>query len=253
MNQAVSICGDLSAPGKLVITCEHASSRVPPPLCPTIEDREWLATHYGFDIGAAEVVRELARRTNSLGILAQFSRLVCDANRHASHPEWICLEIEGYAPSFNRHLDSSERIRRRRTYYDPYHEAVDRLLALHDPDDVLLVAVHSFTPRLGQEVREMEIGVLFDQHESLARDLARLIGEQTGYHTALNQPYSGFDGMIYSVCRHGQELGVPYLEVEVRQDLVDTVTGARVVAGQLAGALRDLAAPARGSPPCCPA
>lgn len=242
MEPAVSICGVRSANAKLLITCEHASPQVPPPLQTTAEDRQWLQTHHGHDIGAADVVRELASATGSIGILAGFSRLVCDANRPVSSPEWIYPHVEDHLLSFNQQLDPGEVARRRRTYYDPYHEAVDSQLLQHlaGGTEVLLLAVHSFTPRLGDEVRQMKTGVLFDQHESLASRLARLIDEQTGFCTALNQPYSGFDGMIYSVWRHGQDHGVPYLEVEIRQDLIDSVDGARAMAGALAAALRRL-------------
>ena len=41
--------------GPLVLSCEHASARIPPPLTTTASDREWLGTHWALDIGARAV------------------------------------------------------------------------------------------------------------------------------------------------------------------------------------------------------
>ncbi len=58
-----------------------------------------------------------------------------------------------------------------------------------------------------------------------------------GFAVELNAPYSGFDGLIYSARRHGLEHGIEYLELEVRQDLIDTPAAAERVGLRIARAL----------------
>ena len=229
-------------PGPLVLTCEHASAHIPAPLRAGAADRRWLATHWAVDIGAANLVREIARRTSSVAVLARFSRLVCDANRPPEAADWIRPEVEGRALELNSTVAPGERRRRRRLYHDPYHAEVDRVIQarLDAGLDPLLVAVHSFTPQLGRERRRMEAGVLFDQHhELLARRLAYRL-RRAGLRTALNRPYSGRRGLIYSVQRHGQAHGLPYLQLELRQDRVADPSRARAMGRLVADALRQL-------------
>jgi predicted N-formylglutamate amidohydrolase len=224
--------------GPFLFTCEHASPRIPSPLRSGPGDREWLATHWGLDIGAATVTRELVRRTRSPAVLARFSRLVCDANRPSDSPDWIRFEVEGHELGFNRRVDARERKRRQRRFHDPYHAAIDRLVrSSKSKAEPVLVAVHSFTPVLGRERRTMELGVLFNEHVRLGQRLARLFA-QDGWQVVENAPYSGkVPGMIYSIERHGQAHGVPHLELELRQDLIDTAPRARIVGRRLAAAL----------------
>jgi predicted N-formylglutamate amidohydrolase len=237
---AYEICGDPAAAGPLVITCEHASAQIPEPLRASPADRPWLVTHWALDIGAATVARELVRLSGSMGLLARASRLICDLNRPPDHPEWILREIEGHELSFNQALGPAERERRRLTYFMPYHQAVDVLLSERLTRGPLsqLLTIHSFTPKLGDEVRTMELGLLFDeQHVQRANKLASLLRHE-GFVSALNEPYDGFDGVsIYSVWRHGTAHGVPYIEIEVRQDLIGTPARARAVAGRIWPAL----------------
>lgn len=222
----------------MVITCEHASARIPAPLSIMAEDRPTLATHWALDIGAANVTRTLVRCTGSVAVLACFSRLVCDANRPVDDPTWIRETAGGYRLSFNRGLTPDERLRRQQTYYEPYHDAVDRTLGrqVQLGGEVLLLAVHSFTPVLGTEIRDMELGVLFNQHEPIALRLASALGE-AGFRTALNEPYSGLGGMMFAAERHGRVHDVVYLEIEIRQDLIDTAPRARAFGRRMADAL----------------
>ena len=59
--------------------------------------------------------------------------------------------------------------------------------------------------------------------------------------TEANAPYSGKDGLIYSAARHGNAAGIPYLEIELRQDLIASERSARAIAGRVARALDEAA------------
>ena len=103
----------------------------------------------------------------------------------------------------------------------------------------MLLSVHSFTPQLGEDVRTMDVGVLFDPYEAVARRFQSEIGAE-GLKVALNEPYSGRNGLMYSAHRHGTVHGALYLELEINQALIDTPSGARKMGRVLTRALRRL-------------
>jgi predicted N-formylglutamate amidohydrolase len=218
-------------PGGILLTCEHASNRVPAPWRPRPADRRLLATHWGFDIGAAAVTRELARRLPAVAVMSRFSRLLLDPNRAPDDPTLVLTHTDDGAPSFNRSVDRAARIMR---FHDPFHAEVDAAVRRHRPR--LLVSIHTFTPSFRDQRRPMEAGVLFDRHDELAGRLVAALAKG-GLATRANEPYSGKDGLIYSAARHGAAHDVPYLEIELRQDLVASRRGARDVAARVRRAL----------------
>ena len=111
-----------------------------------------------------------------------------------------------------------ERGQRVRAYWEPYHAAIDRMIAAA-PAEVLL-SIHSFTPVYEGEVREVEIGVLFCTDAALAEHVAEGLRARTGREVRLNEPYSGVNGLMYACYRHAQENGLLALELEFRQDLL---------------------------------
>ena len=97
-------------------------------------------------------------------------------------------------------------------------------LALHRPAVIvsgiaeIVLGVHTFTPLYEGQPRTMEIGVLFDREEDLAERTAAVL-RHAGMIVAMNQPWSGRDGLIYSVECHADAHARRALELEVRQDL----------------------------------
>lgn len=249
VHEAVEVAGDRHHTRRLVVTCEHASNRLPAPLQAAGEDAKWLDTHWGWDPGAGDVVRDLVHRKASVAILSRFSRLICDPNRAPLESDWIRTECEGYALSFNKNISPEERARRKATYYDPYHEEIDRCLSerLSRGGDVLLLSVHSFTPNFMGVVRDMEMGVLFDRFDPVAERFASHLRDQ-GFVTALNEPYSGKDGQIFSAQHHGHRHGVIYLELEIRQDIIDNSEKVQDVSSRLCDALTALQIRSRNRP-----
>lgn len=240
-------------PGALLFTCEHASNRVPRPWRLRPADRALLATHWGYDIGARPLTIELARLAGGTAALSRFSRLLIDPNRDPTDPSAVLHACDDGAPTFNRRFDRlfdrlddhtlhpgrddrealhAERVRR---FHVPFHDRLDRTIRLRKPR--FLCSVHSFTPVFRDNARAMEAGVLFDQHDDLADDLLQALRAQ-GIRAEANEPYSGKAGLIYSANRHGTNHGLPYLEIEVRQDLLASGRLARDVARKVWGALR---------------
>jgi predicted N-formylglutamate amidohydrolase len=211
-------------PGPVLYTCEHASNRLPRPWRARRGDRPLLAAHWGYDIGAARVTRVLARRTPGLAVLARWTRLLLDPNRDPADPTAVLTHTDDGDPSFNRTVDLPGRVAR---FHGPFHTAIAEAIALSRPRWIW--SIHSFTPSFRSVARPMEAGVLFDQHDETCARLADALNAE-GLRTELNEPYSGKAGLIYSASRHGRGQGVPYLEIELRQDLIASRAGASRVA-----------------------
>ncbi len=226
-----------------VLTAEHASAAVPWPLVASPADRATLMSHWAFDLGVAEVVEALVDVLPAVAALSQVSRLVIDANRPPEHEDAVRRVADDHALQFNRDVDTAEHARRVAAYHVPYHDAITTLItaqrALPRQDELRILSVHSFTPVLGIKPRWMEAGVLYDQHDALAERFAGALRAQ-GFATALNEPYSGKDGLIYAANRHGQASGLRYLELELRQDILATPAMCQDVAQRVAAALRTL-------------
>jgi predicted N-formylglutamate amidohydrolase len=213
--------------GKLLLTCEHASERLPAPFSWPLPDRRLVGTHWAFDLGAREVTFELARALDASAVLARFTRLLVDPNRDESHPDLLRRVAEGEPVLLNRAVSASERALRVARFYRAYHDALDEELARVKPKRLL--SIHSFTPNYEGEVRKVELGVLVDEQEAEAHALGEELARSFS-GVAYNEPWSGKAGLIYSAATHAERHGAIALELEVRQDLaMDAAYRARLV------------------------
>ena len=213
--------------GRVVLTCEHASAAVPPPWRISEGERRWLKTHWGYDPGAAALTRVLSRALGCPAVLSNFTRLLADPNRPPDHPDLCRQQVEGVSLELNRDLSDEERVARVVRLHAPFHGAVDALLAARCRAGIptFLFSVHSFTPLYLGQRRSVELGVLFDASsgEGPTQDAGRMLRSlkrHGKWNVQANQPWSGMDGLVYSVARHGGRHGLRYLELEVRNDLL---------------------------------
>lgn len=210
------------------LTCEHASERFPEPWNLPQADVRLVGTHWAYDLGAAELTRELAAQLQAPAVLSRFSRLLCDPNRPEDSPTLFRPKAEGMPIELNADLDADEREARLARLYRPYHSTLDRLIGASRAE--LIFAVHSFTPVYEGSPRPLEMGVLFVEPHALVESMAAALRE-AGFVVALNEPYSGRGGFMYSAERHARRHGRRSLELEARQDIVsDASRRARVVA-----------------------
>jgi predicted N-formylglutamate amidohydrolase len=225
----------------VVLTCEHATNRLPGSSRPNVAEREILATHWGWDIGAWLLTREIAARLRTSAIGGRWSRLWIDLNRRVDDPALIRQRAAGIELSWNRQLTVTEREHRVMACHSPYHEAIDRLVIrrLVRGARPLLFAVHTFTPTFGAGRRSFDAGVLFERDRSLAHRLGRGLRE-AGLSVRYNRPYSGMAGMMYSVDRHGKHHGLPCLELELNQELFDRRSAAPRLARVVERGVREL-------------
>jgi predicted N-formylglutamate amidohydrolase len=243
-DSAFEVLGDPADPAPFLFSCEHASNRVPPPYRADAADRALLDDHWGWDPGAADVTRALVDRLGGQAVLSRFSRLIADPNREPADPAFVVAAIDGQPVSFNLGVDVAERARRAERFYHPYHRAIDRALEARVARGpaVTLMSIHSFTPLFLGRAREMEVGVLFDDFDERAWRLQQALSA-AGFEAALNAPYSGKppDRLIHAAHTHGRRHSIEYLELEIRQDLIDAPARAAAVAERIAAALREIA------------
>jgi predicted N-formylglutamate amidohydrolase len=226
----------------LVLTCEHASWRLPCGLPRAPALREVLRTHWGWDIGAWALTREIAGRLHTSAIGGRWSRLWIDLNRRVDEATLIRTRIDELVLPWNRRLGMGEVQRRIETCHVPYHVAVDRLLARRLLRGVRpsLLAVHSFTPELeGHAPRPFDIGILYERHARAAHRLGRTLG-RAGLTVRYNEPYSGMAGMMYAADRHGAHHRLPCLELEVNQSLFAKRGAAGRLGALLARTLKEM-------------
>jgi predicted N-formylglutamate amidohydrolase len=228
--------GSRQAP--FVFTCEHASPAVPERYAGLGLAAADLEDHVAWDIGAAALARTLADAFAAPVVESGCSRLVIDCNRDLADDDLIVAETHGVVVPGNAALDAAERAHRIDRWHRPYHDAIDEILA-ERASSTILVSVHSFTPELRGRKRELEVGVLYDDHLPLAGTLADALAT-TGLVVRHNEPYSGLDGLIYSARVHGTRHGLRYVELEVNNGLLRDDAGVERVAAQVTGGLRAL-------------
>ncbi len=223
----------------LVVTCEHASPRVPRDLADLGLPAAVLTSHRGFDPGALPIAEVLAKALQAPLHAGLWSRLVADLNRSDDHATVVRRSVDGRRIPGNA-LSPAQRAQRLATYWQPYRDEVAaRINAMAKKGPVLHVAVHSFVERLHGVERRQEIGLLHDparpREAALCRALKTLL-VAAGCTVRLNFPYFGSTDCLARYFRQrlpaGRYLG---LEIEFNQRVVRHAAGQR----RMGSALRD--------------
>ncbi|MBS0254468.1 MAG: N-formylglutamate amidohydrolase [Proteobacteria bacterium] len=223
--------------GGILVVSDHASNRVPTDIdlgiAPALLDQ-----HIAVDIGVQAVGEIMARQAGIAAFQCHVSRLVCDVNREPEAPGAVPIASDGHAIPGNA-LDHAGHMARIERFHVPYHAALAR--ALDDAPPALIFSLHSFTPHLAtsDEARPWHVGVLYNQDDRAARIAIPLL-EAEGLAVGDQEPYSG-KLLNYTMNRHAEAEGRPYLGIEVRQDQIDTPAGHARWAAMLARIANEVA------------
>jgi predicted N-formylglutamate amidohydrolase len=223
-----------------LMVCDHAGNRIPRALGTLGLAEAELQRHIAWDIGAGALAEIVAARLDACLIRQTYSRLVIDCNRPPGVPSSIATVSERTEIPGNRDLGETRKDARRRLIFEPYHGAIaaalDRRRALGI--ETVFLAMHSFTPVFMGEARSWECGVLYNRDGRFARILAALMASDD-LSVGDNAPYAMTDASDYTVPVHAEARSLPYVELEIRQDLIADEAGRRVWAGRLLRLLPD--------------
>jgi predicted N-formylglutamate amidohydrolase len=216
---------------RLLVTCEHASNRVPKEYAPLFADAaDVLATHRGYDLGALEFARAFGRKLGVTPFAAKTTRLVVDLNRSPGN--------RNVFSAYTRSLPAEQRTAALDTYYWPYRRAVEDFVAqaLDAGETALHISTHSFTPVLRGEVRNCDIGFLYDPREAgevrfIEAWYAALAAAAPALTLRRNYPYRGVsDSLVTHLRRHYARRGYVGMELELNQKHVGSAGWRELVA-----------------------
>jgi predicted N-formylglutamate amidohydrolase len=232
----------------IVLVCDHASNRVPQCLNYLGLSPQQLADHISWDPGAADVAKALSGLLNASLVLSNYSRLVADCNRPLSSPELIAEQSAGISIPGNQGLSLEQHERRIVTFFDPYHQAIDRVLDARRQQPTLLLSIHSFTPVLNDQPRPWQAGVAFWHNHYFAELLHDALIQQGDINVGYNQPYPIEDAFDHTLPVHGEGRGLHCAMIEIRQDEIRSAETANAWAARLAKAIQKIEAEALALP-----
>lgn len=222
--------------GPFAIVCDHAGRALPRALGTLGLAPHELASHIAWDIGAAGVARLLASELDAPAYLQRYSRLVIDCNRPLTAPDSIPSVSGGITIPGNQQLTAAAAASRAQAIFGPYHSTISEALA--GRASYALIAMHTFTPELHGVRRPFHAGVLYHRDRRLAGPMLALLRQEPGLVVGDNEPYAASSATDYAIIEHAELRGAPYVELEVRQDLVADPAGQRAWAERLARLLR---------------
>lgn len=209
-------------PQALIFTCEHASREIPPDLSSLFRGKtKLLKSHRGFDEEALPIAEQMSTSCKAPLYSGHYSRMVVDLNRSANHPRVFSEITKG--------LPQAERDRLIQTLHRPFREYVQAhiLRSANKGKSTLHLSIHSFTPVLSGEVRNCEIGLLYDPRRKLEMAFAQRlkVAIQNEFATStptlrirMNYPYRGYsDGHTTALRKLLSKTQYMGLELEFNQ------------------------------------
>lgn len=205
---------------------DHAGRAIPRALGDLGVAAVEMDRHIAWDIGIAATGERLAAALDACFIHQTYSRLVIDCNRKPDAPDLAPAISDGTTVPANVGLTDDDRATRLAEIHAPYQAAIADLIAVRTArgQPTVLVSLHSFTPSMGGFARPWLYGVLHRNDspfsDAVLAQLRSAFGDQAGD----NQPYA-MDGRDNTIPRHADGHGLDYLELEIRQDLIERADG----------------------------
>jgi predicted N-formylglutamate amidohydrolase len=166
------------------------------------------------------MARTLARRFRAPLVAATVSRLLVDLNRSLGHPQLFSEVMHGTTgPRRAAAIDQ---------YYLPYRRRVEKIVGSRVAGGrrVVHISAHSFTPELNGEVRDADVGLLYDpgRHEEAqlcAKWKSALSSRAPWLRVRRNYPYRGTgDGLAAHLRRSMPRGAYVGIELEINQGIV---------------------------------
>lgn len=224
-----------------VIVVDHASAAIPRRLGTLGLPETERQRHIAWDIGALGVATRVSDILDAHLVAQNYSRLVIDCNRDPAQPSSIATLSEWTEVPGNIGLARDDVEARRREIFQPYHDKIrsvlDARIAAGRP--TILIAQHTMTDVYKNGHRLMQAAILYNRDARFAGALLEVLRRDVTLTVADNEPYFLSDDTDYTVPTHAERRGLPYAEIEIRQDLVVGEAGQTAWGDRIASALID--------------
>jgi predicted N-formylglutamate amidohydrolase len=224
-----------------IVLADHAGARIPRQLADLGLPPAELKRHIAWDIGVLGVARQVAASLEAPLLAQNYSRLVIDCNRNPKVASSIPHVSETREIPGNRNLTQAETAARRTEIFDPYHRRITEIIdaRIASGQATFIVAQHTMTDVYNGVRREMHAAVLYNRDRRFAGLVLDMLRREAGLNIADNEPYFVSDETDYTIPHHAEARALPYVEIEVRQDLVSDAAGETAWGTRIARALED--------------
>jgi len=222
-----------------VIAVDHAGQFIPKRLATLGLGPSDLERHIAWDIGALAAAESVSATLDAPLIAQNYSRLVIDCNRRTDDRTSIPTISESTEIPGNMNLDIEQVNARRREISEPYHQHLSALLDERAAAGrrTILVAQHSMTNVFKGVHRKMHAAVIYNRDTRFAACLLDALRSDAALIVGDNEPYTGKEGGGYTLWHHAEPRGIPHVEIEIRQDLIQLPFGQAEWSRRIAAAL----------------
>lgn len=206
-----------------LMVCDHAGYVIPSELNNLGLQEKDRYRHIAWDIGIKKVGTEIATLLDATFVAQTYSRLVIDCNRGMNNPTLITENSDDILIPGNQKLTTEEKQARIKEIYEPYHQIIEKIVdeRIKINMETIFVSLHSFTPVMHDGFqRPWHAGILHSQNDQFSMIFKKILEENYSFPIGDNQPYALTEKNDYTVPTHAYKKGLPYLELEIRQDLI---------------------------------
>ena len=203
-----------------IITCEHGGNKIPKEYKYLFDnDISILQTHKAYDRGALELAKAISRKSDYF-FFSEISRLLIELNRSINSPNLFS--------HYSKNLNQNQKERILNKYYFPFRNKVENLIRelVKKRENSFHISVHTFTPVLNNQIRNTDIGILYDPKRKNEKDFAvsfknELLSKDKNLRIRFNYPYLGIsDGFTSYLRKKLPQRNYIGIELEVNQKYV---------------------------------
>lgn len=215
----------------LILTCEHASAKIPAGYDNLGLSAAELDTHIARDKGCGMLTEMLAQKLGCTAFIADYSRLFIDYNRRENEASLILSESDGVIIKGNQNLSATEREFRLKHFHKPYYAAIFAKIRTLQAQNItpIIFSIHGFTPQLkGGTFRPWNAGILYVKENPFALHLLAELQKNPDLKIDANVPYDmrQYNTGAAAIC--GEDIGLLNAVIEIRDtEFDDMATGAQ--------------------------
>lgn len=232
-----------------ILLADHAGQRIPAQLGDLGLPAGEIDRHIGWDIGSLATAQLLSQYLDATLIHQRYSRLVIDCNRTPGIASSIPEISEHTRIIRNIGVTIEEAEARGAEVFQPYHDLITQTLNRRrdSGQPSVIISMHSFTPSFKNNDRPWQIGTLFNRNPAFSLQFIELLQQDSSLNVGINQPYAMTDATDFTLPFHAERRQLPYVGIEIRQDLITQQAGQEQWAHRLATLLPQVLATLNGA------